>query len=156
MDPNQNQSQGADPDPDPDALALSRLIQAHATRHAAPANLRAGLRTQAALADASRPPARHQRTDGPRRWTGRWAGPGWRSAAAGFVLGLACMAVVVPLLQHLEQALVAIDFLDPTAPKKLMPRLNQLFNRAALTQEEIHILRGVAKAMLEAANKTKR
>lgn len=60
------------------------------------------------------------------------------------------------MLQHLEQALVAIDFLDPTAPKKLMPRLNQLFNRAALTQEEIHILRGVAKAMLEAANKTKR
>jgi tRNA/rRNA methyltransferase len=30
-----------------------------------------------------------------------------------------------------------------------MPRLNQLFNRAQLTQEEIHILRGVAKAMLK-------
>ncbi|MDO4969216.1 MAG: RNA methyltransferase, partial [Comamonadaceae bacterium] len=38
---------------------------------------------------------------------------------------------------------------DPAAPKKLMPRLNQLFNRAQLTQEEIHILRGVAKAMLQ-------
>ena len=37
------------------------------------------------------------------------------------------------------------------APKKLMPRLNQLFNRAQPTPEEIHILRGVAKAMSEAA-----
>jgi tRNA/rRNA methyltransferase len=43
--------------------------------------------------------------------------------------------------------LVAIDFLDPAAPKKLMPRLNQLLNRAQLTQEEVHILRGVARAM---------
>jgi tRNA/rRNA methyltransferase len=34
-----------------------------------------------------------------------------------------------------------------------MPRLNQLFNRAQLTQEEIHILRGVAKAMLTTAAK---
>jgi tRNA/rRNA methyltransferase len=32
-----------------------------------------------------------------------------------------------------------------------MPRLNQLFNRAGLNTEEIHILRGVAKAMSEAA-----
>jgi tRNA/rRNA methyltransferase len=60
------------------------------------------------------------------------------------------------MLQHLEQALVAVDFLDPSAPKKLMPRLNQLFNRAAPTEEEIHILRGVAKAMLQAAERAKR
>jgi tRNA/rRNA methyltransferase len=59
------------------------------------------------------------------------------------------------LLNHLEQALVAVDFLDPAAPKKLMPRLNALFNRAQLTQEEVHILRGVAKAMLETAKKAK-
>jgi tRNA/rRNA methyltransferase len=31
-----------------------------------------------------------------------------------------------------------------------MPRLNQLFNRARLTQEEIHILRGIAKMMDQA------
>jgi tRNA/rRNA methyltransferase len=60
------------------------------------------------------------------------------------------------MLQHMEQALVAIGFLDPEAPKKLMPRLNQLFNRAAPTPEEIHILRGVAKAMLKAAEQAKR
>ena len=63
---------------------------------------------------------------------------------------------VAGMLAHLEQALVAIDFLDPAAPKKLMPRLNALFNRAELTQEEIHILRGVAKAMLETAGKARR
>jgi len=48
--------------------------------------------------------------------------------------------------------LTDIGFLDPLAPKKLMPRLNQLFNRAGLSPEEIHILRGVAKAMSQAAN----
>jgi len=51
------------------------------------------------------------------------------------------------MLAHWEQSLIAIGFLDPAAPKKLMPRLNQLFNRAGVTQEEIHILRGIAKMM---------
>ena len=58
---------------------------------------------------------------------------------------------VSDMLTHLEQALIAVDFLDPAAPKKLMPRLNQLFNRAEVTKEEIHILRGMAKAMLDVA-----
>lgn len=62
---------------------------------------------------------------------------------------------VAGMLQHWERSLVDIGFLDPQAPKKLMPRLNQLFNRAQLTPEEIHILRGVAKAMAEAAAKAK-
>ena len=62
---------------------------------------------------------------------------------------------VAGMLAHLEQSLTAIGFLDPAAPKKLMPRLNQLFNRAGVTQEEIHILRGVAKAMLALAARTK-
>jgi tRNA/rRNA methyltransferase len=53
------------------------------------------------------------------------------------------------MLAHWEQALTAVGFLDPAAPKKLMPRLNQLFNRAQLSPEEIHILRGVAKAMAQ-------
>ncbi|NKF15206.1 hypothetical protein HER20_32975, partial [Rhizobium sp. BUS002] len=42
-------------------------------------------------------------------------------------------AQVAGLLAHLEQALVAVGFLDPEAPKKLMPRLNSLFNRADLS-----------------------
>jgi tRNA/rRNA methyltransferase len=47
---------------------------------------------------------------------------------------------------HWEQTLVQIGFLDAQAPRKLMPRLNQLLNRAQLTQEEVHILRGMARA----------
>lgn len=81
----------------------------------------------------------------------------WRQALGGFTVpsattagALADAQAVSGMLAHWEQALVAIHFLDPQAPKKLMPRLNQLFNRAQLTPEEIHILRGVAKAMIEA------
>lgn len=55
------------------------------------------------------------------------------------------------MLAHWEQALVATGFLDPAAPRKLMPRLQQLFNRAAPSLEEIHILRGIARAMQDAA-----
>ena len=88
----------------------------------------------------------------------------WRQALGGYALApaaapdrpLADARALAGMLLHLEQALVAVDFLDPEAPKKLMPRLNQLFNRAALSDEDIHILRGVAKAMLQTAEKTKR
>jgi tRNA/rRNA methyltransferase len=66
---------------------------------------------------------------------------------------LADAAQVSGMLNHFEQALQAVKFLDPQTPKKLMPRLNQLFNRSQLTQEEVHILRGVAKAMLQVAAK---
>ena len=85
----------------------------------------------------------------------------WRQALGGFDLPAAPppeaadAAAVAGMLAHWEQALVEIGFLDPAAPKKLMPRLNQLFNRAQPTPEEIHILRGVAKAMAEAAKKAK-
>lgn len=82
----------------------------------------------------------------------------WRMALGGFPVqdatplrGVADAAQVAGMLGHWEQALTEIGFLDPAAPKKLMPRLNQLFNRAQITPEEIHILRGVAKAMIEAA-----
>lgn len=86
----------------------------------------------------------------------------WRTALGGFgVRGAAPVSppadaqAVAGMLQHWEQSLVEIGFLDPAAPKKLMPRLNQLFNRAQPTPEEVHILRGVAKAMTEAAKKNK-
>jgi len=82
----------------------------------------------------------------------------WRMALGGFAVQeavpqneLADAAQVAGLLDHWQQALTTIGFLDPESPKKLMPRLNQLFNRSQLTQEEIHILRGVAKAMAQAA-----
>lgn len=78
----------------------------------------------------------------------------WRLALGAYAVNaattpprLADAAQLAGMLAHWEQALVRIGFLDPLAPKKLMPRLNQLFNRAALTQDEIHILRGIAKMM---------
>ena len=57
-------------------------------------------------------------------------------------------AAIAGVLAHWQQALEAIGFLDPQAPKKLMPRLNQLLNRSGLQAEEVHILRGIAKAVL--------
>ena len=86
----------------------------------------------------------------------------WRLTLGGFVDSepktsnlpvLADAAQITGMLQHWEKSLADIGFLDPAAPKKLMPRLNQLFNRAALSPEEIHILRGIAKAMSENAKK---
>lgn len=86
----------------------------------------------------------------------------WRTALGGFGAparhadsACADARAVAGMLQHWEQALTDIGFLDPAAPRKLMPRLNQLFNRAQPTPEEIHILRGVAKSMSEAARKAK-
>ena len=80
----------------------------------------------------------------------------WRQAIGGFGVTprtaeprWADGAAVQGLLAHWQEALEAIGFLDPQAPKKLMPRLNQLANRAQLTQEEVHILRGVARAILQ-------
>jgi tRNA/rRNA methyltransferase len=87
----------------------------------------------------------------------------WRTALGGFGVRPAAKAgqladaqALAGMLAHWERALVDIGFLDPAAPRKLMPRLNQLFNRAQLVPEEIHILRGVAKAMSEAASRVKR
>ena len=84
----------------------------------------------------------------------------WRQALGGYAAPenhestLADAAAVAGALDHWERALVHLQFLDPQAPKKLMPRLNDLFNRAGLREEEVHILRGIAKAMLEAQPKS--
>jgi tRNA/rRNA methyltransferase len=78
----------------------------------------------------------------------------WRQALGGFDVmprtaepTVADARAVQGLLDHWQQTLVEIGFLDPDAPKKLMPRLNQLANRAQLTAEEVHILRGIARAI---------
>ncbi|HEY7741491.1 MAG TPA: RNA methyltransferase [Burkholderiales bacterium] len=49
--------------------------------------------------------------------------------------------------EHLERAMLEHGFLNPAHPKKLMPRLRRLFNRAELEREEVNILRGVIKAL---------
>jgi len=77
----------------------------------------------------------------------------WRQALGGFEVvprttapRLADARAVQGLLEHWRTVLVEIGYLDPDAPRKLMPRLNQLLNRAQPTDEEVHILRGIARA----------
>jgi tRNA/rRNA methyltransferase len=47
------------------------------------------------------------------------------------------------LIGHLERAVVASGFLDPAAPKRLIPRMRRLFGRARVEKEEVAILRGM-------------
>ncbi len=44
---------------------------------------------------------------------------------------------------HLEKVLVELEFLNPKAPRQLMPRLRRLFSRARPDAMEINILRGI-------------
>ena len=80
----------------------------------------------------------------------------WRQALGGYAVQprtadpkLADGVAIEGLLKHWQQTLQDIGFLDPAAPKKLMPRLHQLLNRAQLTQDEVHILRGIARAVAQ-------
>lgn len=72
-----------------------------------------------------------------------------RQTATGFQGQAAGMAQIEGMYAHLEQALVAIEFLDPDNPKKLMSRLRRLFSRTQLETEEVNILRGMARQILE-------
>lgn len=79
----------------------------------------------------------------------------WRKAlgvhavqAAQTEVAAATAGEVDGLLSHVEQALLALEVLDPQAPRKLLPRLQRLTSRAALSREEVQILRGVCAAIL--------
>jgi tRNA/rRNA methyltransferase len=58
------------------------------------------------------------------------------------------------MFAHLQSALVALDFLDPANPKKLMSRLRRLFARSGLEREEVNIVRGIAKHILLKTKRT--
>jgi len=82
----------------------------------------------------------------------------WRQALGGFAATArrpggddrrADAVAVRGVVAHWEEALTALGFLDPAAPKKLMARLQRLANRAELSTEEVHILRGIARAVDE-------
>lgn len=68
-----------------------------------------------------------------------------QDAAAG---ELAQSDEIERMFVHLENALIALDFLDPRHPKKLMSRLRRLFSRTGLEREEVNIVRGIAKHIL--------
>lgn len=48
---------------------------------------------------------------------------------------------------HLRKTLLDLHFLDPKQPKRLMERLQLLFNRSHLTITELNILRGILRSI---------
>ncbi|WP_429279574.1 RNA methyltransferase [Paraburkholderia sp. GAS41] len=79
----------------------------------------------------------------------RSAGAGTGAAGQGAAAGsLAPSDDIEGMYAHLENALVALEFLDPANPKKLMSRLRRMFARAGLEREEVNIVRGIAKHIL--------
>ena len=44
---------------------------------------------------------------------------------------------------HLQETLLHIGYLNPSAPKKLFERMRRLYSRARLEKEEVNLLRGV-------------
>ena len=80
----------------------------------------------------------------------------WRQARGGFPATAppadpqrADAVAVRGVIGHWQEALQALGFLDPAAPKKLVARLHRLAHRAELGVEEVHILRGIARAISE-------
>jgi tRNA/rRNA methyltransferase len=78
---------------------------------------------------------------------------GAERAAFGFQGEAASLAQIDGMYAHLEEALVAIGFLDADNPRKLMPRLKRMFARTQLETEEVNILRGIARKIM--ANRDK-
>nr|WP_233272672.1 RNA methyltransferase [Paraburkholderia acidisoli] len=70
------------------------------------------------------------------------------AAQPGVAGPLAASDDIERMYVHLENALIALDFLDPANPKKLMSRLRRLFARSGLEREEVNIVRGIAKHIL--------
>lgn len=82
---------------------------------------------------------------------GSAGGAGAAANAEGQRAGVAALAPsddIERMYVHLENALIALDFLDPANPKKLMSRLRRLFARSGLEREEVNIVRGMAKHIL--------
>ncbi len=78
----------------------------------------------------------------------------WRLALGGFAVQprtpderLADGAALHGLSEHWRGVLERSGFLDPASPKKLMVRLQRLLLRARPTNTEVHILRGMARAL---------
>jgi tRNA/rRNA methyltransferase len=77
------------------------------------------------------------------------------SAGQGGAAGVrAASDEIESMFAHLESALVALEFLDPANPKKLMSRLRRLFARSGPEREEVNIVRGIAKHILLKTRRT--
>lgn len=74
--------------------------------------------------------------------------PGGAEAGGGYAVDApASVDQVEGMLLHLERALIALGYLDPATPRRLMSRLRRLFTRARPTVDEVDILRGIAGAV---------
>lgn len=60
---------------------------------------------------------------------------------------LASQSQMEGFYQHLQNVMVETEFLDPSAPKRLMQRLRRLYNRAQPDRREVNILRGILTAV---------
>ena len=75
------------------------------------------------------------------------------TTSVGFRGELASAEQLDGMYGHLERALLDLGFLDATSPKKLMPRLKRLFARTQLETEEVNIIRGISKKIIERLRK---
>jgi len=57
------------------------------------------------------------------------------------------------LYEHLQNTMTAVGFYDPARPRRLMRRLKRLFNRSALDNNEVQILRGFLAAVDDMLNR---
>jgi len=51
--------------------------------------------------------------------------------------------------EHLERTMIETGFLNPAHNKKLIPKLRRLFGRTQLDKEEVSILRGMLKSLVQ-------
>lgn len=56
------------------------------------------------------------------------------------------------LYEHIEKTLLEINFLKPNNPRRMMPRMRQIFNRARLDREDVNLLRGMLAAIITPKN----
>lgn len=51
------------------------------------------------------------------------------------------------LFQHIEQAMIHLEFLDPNKPRKLMQRIRRIIHRAHIDRDDLDLLRGIMAAI---------
>ena len=71
----------------------------------------------------------------------------WRAPESNKADEVASAEEVERLIDHLEQTMIGVGFLEPGTPRQLMRRLRRLFNRARVERNEVNILRGILSAV---------
>ncbi len=59
------------------------------------------------------------------------------------------------MLEHLEQTLIDLDFLDPAAPRQLMTRLRRMYSRIRMDDMEVQMMRGILATVQKRIGKAK-